>query len=40
MWTTREEQRKEKRRILFKIFFSFVLFAVSVYLLFTTGTIK
>jgi len=37
---TREEVDREKRRILVKIFFSFVLFAMSIYLLLTTGTIK
>ena len=40
MWTTREEQRRDKRRILVKIFFSFVLLAMSIYLLFITGIIK
>jgi len=40
MWTTREEQRRDKRRILVKIFFSFVLLAVSVYLLLIMGMIK
>jgi len=40
VWVTGEEVRRDKRRTLIKIFFSFVLFAVSVYLLFTTGMIK
>ena len=40
MWTTGEEQRRDKRRIWVKILFSFVLFALSVYLLFITGMIK
>jgi len=40
MWTTREEQKREKKRILVKILLSFVLFAVSVYLLLIKGTIK
>jgi len=37
---TREEVDRDKRRILVKILLSFVLFAVSVYLLLTTGIIK
>jgi len=37
---TREEVERDKRRTLIKIFFSFVLFAVFVYLLFITGIIK
>lgn len=40
VWVTGEEVRRDKRRILIKIFFSLILFAVSVYLLLTTGTIK
>jgi len=37
---TREEVRRDKRRTLIKIFFSLILFAVFVYLLFITGIIK